>query len=469
MYNDGDQIRQKSLPAKGPLVDPRSPFRRDYARLIHAPCFRRLQGKTQLFPGEESDFFRNRLTHSLEVSQVATGIALRLNQELETRGIEKIDLDLVATAALAHDLGHPPFGHNGERALDDFMKEMGGFEGNAQTLRILSKIEKRDLADDYIEPIQNGRDGRLGLNLTYRTYAAVLKYDQLIKPFRRKQERLEKGYYKSEETLVQEIKKHVTGAVKGASLKTIECQIMDIADDIAYSTYDLEDAMKGGFLSLLNLHNCLYDAGQHLLTKIVEKVKKACKEDYGDSVTANDVKEGLKELTKELFNESHMTDLKDDYRQLIASVSRLNTKFCSNGYVRASLSSMLVDRFVHAVQLEINTDRPALSKACLGKEERIQVEVLKQMAYTSVIESPSLKISEARGYEIVSGLFERLSRPDGLTLLPDDARELYEGLHEKSEKMRVICDFIAGMTDRYAVELYSRLHSVNPQSIFRPV
>ncbi len=236
MYNDGDQMRQKSLPAKGPPVDPRSPFRRDYARLIHARCFRRLQGKTQLFPGEESDFFRNRLTHSLEVSQVATGIALRLNQELETRGIEKIDLDLVATAALAHDLGHPPFGHNGERALDDFMKEMGGFEGNAQTLRILSKIEKRDLADDYIEPIQNGRDGRLGLNLTYRTYAAVLKYDQLIKPFRRKQERLEKGYYKSEETLVQEIKKHVTGAVKGESLKTIECQIMDIADDIAYST-----------------------------------------------------------------------------------------------------------------------------------------------------------------------------------------------------------------------------------------
>ena len=104
-----------------------------------------------------------------------------------------------------------------------------------------------------------------------------------------------------------------------------------------------------------------------------------------------------------------MTDLKDDYRQLIASVSRLNTKFCSNGYVRASLSSMLVDRFVHAVQLEINTDRPALSKACLAKEERIQVEVLKQMAYTSVIESPSLKISEARGYEIVSELFERLS------------------------------------------------------------
>src|ERR1044072_2799677 len=112
-----------------------SEFRRDYARLIHSPAFRRLQGKTQLFPGTESDFFRNRLTHSMEVAQIAKGIALNLNSEEFFRD-NPLNTDLVELAALAHDLGHPPFGHNGEYALDERMREHGGFEGKAQTLPI---------------------------------------------------------------------------------------------------------------------------------------------------------------------------------------------------------------------------------------------------------------------------------------------------------------------------------------------
>jgi len=125
----------------------RSAFRRDYGRLLHSPAFRRLQGKTQLFPGHESDFFRNRLTHSLEVAQVAKGIASQINDSEPTFQKDPIDTDLVEFAALAHDLGHPPFGHNGEAALDDCMKEFGGFEGNAQTLRLLAAVEKKVLKD----------------------------------------------------------------------------------------------------------------------------------------------------------------------------------------------------------------------------------------------------------------------------------------------------------------------------------
>jgi len=121
----------------------REPFRRDNGRLIHSAVFRRLQGKTQLFPCYESDFFRNRLTHSLEVSQIAKGIVEQINSTHQYFKKNPIDRDLVETAALAHDLGHPPFGHNGEKALDDMMKEYGGFEGNAQTLRILTKLEKK--------------------------------------------------------------------------------------------------------------------------------------------------------------------------------------------------------------------------------------------------------------------------------------------------------------------------------------
>lgn len=228
----------------------RSPFRRDFGRLLHSPACRRLQGKTQLFPGHESDFFRNRLTHSLEVAQIAKGIAQILNACDPACRSEKIDLDLVEFAGLAHDLGHPPFGHNGERALDDCMRRYGGFEGNAQTLRILARVEKKvydgHTGSDGCGITAGGADRRLGLNLTYRSLASVLKYDREIPTRRNKDADLVKGHYASEKTLVEAIKNHV-GIPKSGPFKVIECQIMDIADDIAYSTYDLEDAMKGGF------------------------------------------------------------------------------------------------------------------------------------------------------------------------------------------------------------------------------
>ena len=251
LYRAGD--RKRELPAESESSY-RSPFRRDYARLLHCPSFRRLQGKTQLFPSAESDFFRNRLTHSLEVAQIAKSIGLRLNTEYAYFREHPIDLDVIETAALAHDLGHPPFGHNGERALDECMRKKGGFEGNAQTLRILARLEKKEpdpeLADDTCA---RSDDGRVGLNLTYRTLAAILKYDTCI-PRQRCSGGLIKGYYQSEERLVDRVKANVVGPEDfDAPFKTIECQIMDIADDIAYSTYDLEDALKTDFVSPMSM------------------------------------------------------------------------------------------------------------------------------------------------------------------------------------------------------------------------
>lgn len=121
----------------------RSEIDRDFARIIHCPSFRRLQGKTQLFPGHESDFFRNRLTHSLEVAQIAESIARKLNSTEPYLRKNPINERICYAAALLHDIGHPPFGHNGEDALDAKMAKFGGFEGNAQTLRIVSQLEKR--------------------------------------------------------------------------------------------------------------------------------------------------------------------------------------------------------------------------------------------------------------------------------------------------------------------------------------
>lgn len=118
----------------------RTPYRRDYARIIHSASFRRLEHKTQLFPGGESDFFRNRLTHSLEVAQISKTIAFKLlNEHPEI----DVNPDVCEIAGLIHDLGHPPFGHTGEKALDECMKEFGGFEGNAQTIRIITRLERR--------------------------------------------------------------------------------------------------------------------------------------------------------------------------------------------------------------------------------------------------------------------------------------------------------------------------------------
>jgi dGTPase len=145
-YNSGDFGRVVPIPVTASPEPYRSDFRRDYARILHSPVFRRLQRKLQLFPADESDFFRNRLTHSLEVAQIAKSIAARLNYQIKQGpygAIGEIDLDLVELAGLAHDLGHPPFGHTGEQALHNEMRHAGGFEGNAQTLRILSKLEKR--------------------------------------------------------------------------------------------------------------------------------------------------------------------------------------------------------------------------------------------------------------------------------------------------------------------------------------
>jgi dGTPase len=167
LYPNNDAGRKTEARIKE--SDGRSPYRRDWARLIHSPCFRRLQGKTQLFPSDENDFYRNRLTHSLEVAQIASGIAQNFNKDDQFFQQNPIDVDLVYFAGLAHDLGHPPFGHNGEKALDRLMTRFGGFEGNAQTLRILARLEKKETVTfpttEEPQPVIANHDNRLGLKL----------------------------------------------------------------------------------------------------------------------------------------------------------------------------------------------------------------------------------------------------------------------------------------------------------------
>ncbi|MBI5579220.1 MAG: dNTP triphosphohydrolase [Deltaproteobacteria bacterium] len=479
LYSDGDLKRLLPTPPSSPY---RTEFRRDHGRLIHSAVFRRLQGKTQLFPCYESDFFRNRLTHSIEVAQIAKGIAERINYtDPNFKGANSIDLNLVETAALAHDLGHPPFGHNGEAALDGCMKGFGGFEGNAQTLRILTKLEKKD-RDGNSPAISNGIDNRVGLNLTSRALLSVLKYDNMIPASRDENDKLVKGYYYTESNIVRRLKANVFKTSAPASIKTIECQIMDIADDIAYSTYDLEDAFKGGFLSPIKILNNTRDFIEKLTVTVNDSLRY-----HRLRVDENEVNQILFRNYEGIFREETVRKIRKvcntnkikELNDIIAlsvqigamDVYEFSSLMCEDGHIRINHTSSMINEYISAVKVKYNQTNPALSLIAFSPNTRKKVEVLKRYVYATVINSPILKISETRGYDIVKDIFLALTdnRQKGHNLLPQDYRSLYDSFDgDDALQKRVICDFIAGMTDRYAVEFYCRLKSETPQTIFKP-
>lgn len=471
LYSKTDEARlvtEDSGPESDRTIGYRSPWRRDYARLIHSPAFRRLQGKTQLFPSPESDFFRNRLTHSIEVAQIAKTIATKANQSKAIAG-HLLDLDLIEFAGLAHDLGHPPFGHNGEHALNECMYGRGGFEGNAQTLRLLAVMEKKKLADGAAKPFgTDGVDQRKGLNLTYRSLAAILKYDEPI--LSKKKQSLDKGYYTSERDLVKAIKKHVAPKHQAQEFKTIECQIMDIADDIAYSTYDLEDSFKAGFLTPLQM--LAYMANRTFRVRLVEDVQDAIRKALRTPrfwITEEEIYRELEKMFAPILSgrSARRTRASSPVMNPAVAVAVASNGVAENGYMRTQFTAGLVHAYVEGVRFTPNTACPALSKAYLPEPVLKKVEILKRFTFLATIMSPRLQIANFRGREIVSNIFETLSSKGGHLLLPSDVQELYEG-HERKTRPRVICDFIAGMTDRYAVEFYQRIKSADGLTIFKP-
>lgn len=486
LYNNQDFLREKNELDS----DFRSSFRRDYGRIIHSSSFRRLQGKTQLFPCNESDFFRNRLTHSLEVAQITKSIGQNLNQNTSLLKDNKLSLneDILEIAGLAHDLGHPPFGHNGEKALDHCMKQYGGFEGNAQTIRILTKLEKKvkDELDQVSLPhgiTENGTDLRKGLNLTYRTIASVFKYDNLIQKERSENDSVIKGYYYFDEPFIKSLKKNIIGDDNYKKFKTIECYIMDIADDIAYSTYDLEDSFKVGFLTPFDL---VTQNGQ-FITKLTNEVNKEIDKknlNYDDSYNKIDNNKCYSILCNEIAN--FIFDITDDINKitdlkiyaksfsLIDNSYNYSNDLSKNGYLRTAFTSKLIKKFISGINFVENKKNIKLSKVRFNEETFHIVEILKQFTYLKLIESSRLKISEYRGFDIVIKIFEILSNDDkkGYNLLPEDFKEIYliyKNNKNEDLKKRVICDFIAGMTDRYILEFYGRLTSENPETIFKPL
>lgn len=473
LYEKSDFERKRNVPGKA--GDFRDPFRRDLARLVHSPAFRRLQGKTQLFPANENDFFRNRLSHSIEVSQIATGIAINLNAtELKD---DPVNEHLVHLASLAHDIGHPPFGHNGESVLDNLLRDTGGFEGNAQTLRIIARLEKKETSTFPFqsvvpEPIDEQHvDQRLGLNLTYRSLASIMKYDDEIpltdeeRKRRKFPRRPVKGYYETESQLVKEVKDHVAPGFKG-KFKTLECTIMDLADDIAYSTYDLEDAFKAQFLSPLAMAAATANEKAEISEEINEKLYR----EYPNApkIDNAEIDKVLKTaIFADLFDGEPRAP--DQFYENSGALFRQSSVLCDDGYLRTEFTSKLVNLFISGIEFQRNTDFPALSVIRFNVATFKMVEILKKFAFKSLIMSPRLKITESRGPQIITTIFNSLlETEDGRRLLPHDWRKVYFGADGDPWHMRTICDFISSMTDRYCIEFYNRLTGADAPSIHKP-
>ena len=348
------------------------------------------------------------------------------------------------------------------------MRNSGGFEGNAQTLRLITRIEKRQHdADDLSGVDHTGRDGRLGLNLSARTLAAILKYDNEIPRqanSRGRPHRVAKGYYESESDVVAWVKHQVAPGFR-KRFKTIECQIMDVADDIAYSTYDLEDTFKAGFLNPLDLL-----ASVELYESVAEKVSDA----IGTPFTSEDVRDTLLALFRDLGLEVQRSGFQQnisaaDPEALLAITTLVYTiarNLARSGYIRSDFTSGLVRSAIDGVTFTWNADMPAMSVVDLTPAARRRVEVLKHFTFEATIQSSRVSVSQYRAHDIIETIFEALLNDQ--RLLPDDVRQLYSR-SPKASRRRVICDFIAGMTDRYAIEFFGRLKSENPETIFKPL
>jgi dGTPase len=406
-----EQVKRTLLPGAWPSR--RSAFSRDRARVLHSAALRRLAGKTQVVgPGEGSEVSgvpRTRLTHSLEVAQIGRGIAEELGS----------DPDIVDTAGLAHDIGHPPFGHNGERALDEVAQACGGFEGNAQTLRILTRLEPK-IADH-------------GLNLTRASLDAATKY-----PWPRTAGTVKFGVYEDDRPVFDWVR---DGAP--ADRCCIEAQIMDWADDVAYSVHDVEDGVRSGRISMRGL------------TDPAERTVVA-------------------ELAAKHFSEEPVSGLEDAARDLLLlPVVADLTGAEHDGSLTAQvalkrLTSELVGRFVSAA---VTATRWAYGGGALTRytaalvippQVAAEVALLKAVALRYVMsDRERLALQSGQRHllaELVAGLTER--GPDGLEpafvpawhAAPDDAGRL-----------RVVIDQVASLTDAQAVSWHSAL--VEPRTL----
>ena len=348
----------------------RNDFQRDRDRIIHSTAFRRLKHKTQVFVNTTGDHFRTRITHSLEVSQIARTLSkfFRLNE------------DLSESLSLAHDLGHTPFGHAGEEVLNDCMKNFGGFDHNIQTLRIITILENR---------YYNFK----GLNLSIETLDGLIKHNGPLNNVKKLDQILGRNFFKKK--------------INFSLYSSLEAQIASISDDIAYNSHDLEDGLKSNLFELKNLKDI------PILNSIISKHSKKLKKHSIDLVIRQIIREVINEMvrdviitTKKNIKKNKIKNLNDVYKSKIPLVS-------------FSQNMMIFDKKIkNFLQKKMYFHKDVNSKTKFGKK-------------------------------VIYKLFAEIKK--------NPEKYINVKKYSNSNIMRIICDYIAGMTDRYAINLYNQI------------
>jgi dGTPase len=399
-YSAADQERFLDEPAKRPG---RTEFMRDRARVIHSAALRRLAAKTQVAVPWENDFQRTRLSHSLECAQIGRELGESLGA----------DPDLLETACLSHDMGHPPFGHNGEEALAVAALDCGGFEGNAQSFRLLTRIEAKTV---------DAQGKSLGLNLTRASLDAATKY-----PWARAENPRKFGVYDDDVEIFNWVRKEAP-----VGRKCIEAQIMDWSDDCAYSVHDLEDAIFAGQITVKN-----FDRDFDTLYK--EMVS-----GYGSDASKEEVEEALVRLQQ-------LSCWPVNFDRTHRSLARLK-----------DTTSQLIGRFVLAAELEtrkIHGDGSLMRYSAnleIPREQIVEVDFLKSVAGHYLISAAASQERYAKQQVVIHELVEMLFEAAPAELDPifeDD----WKRATNDSEKLRIVIDQIASLTDPGAYALHAHL------------
>jgi len=348
----------------------RNDFQRDRDRIIHSTAFRRLKHKTQVFVNTTGDHFRTRITHSLEVSQIARTLSKFFN----------LNEDLSETLSLAHDLGHTPFGHAGEDALNDCMKNYGGFDHNIQTLRIITILENRYY--DF-----------KGLNLSFETLDGLIKHNGPVNDKKKFNKILGKNFFKNK--------------INFLSNSSLEAQIASISDDIAYNSHDLEDGLKANLFKLDDLQNI------PILNKIIKKHIKNIKKNTIDLVTRQIIREIINEMVGDVIN-----SIKKNIR--VNQIRNLNDIYKS-------------DKVIVCFSNQMKNFDISIKK------------FLKQKMYYH----SKVNLKTNYGKKIIIKLFNKIKS--------NPKKYINIKKYSSSNIERIICDYIAGMTDRYAINLYNQI------------
>jgi dGTPase len=348
----------------------RNDFQRDRDRIIHSTAFRRLKHKTQVFVNTSGDHFRTRITHSLEVSQIARTLSKFFN----------LNEDLSETLSLAHDLGQTPFGHAGEEALNNCMKKYGGFDHNIQTLRIVTKLENRYYNFN-------------GLNLSLETLDGLIKHNGPINNLVRLNKILGKNFFKNK--------------INYSLNTSLEAQISSISDDIAYNSHDLEDGLKSNLFKLNDLRDI------SILNKIIFKHQKRLKRNSIDLV--------VRQIIRDIINEMVRDVIKTTQRNI-----KLN-KIKSLKDIQMSKRQIV-----------------SFSNKMKNFDLQIKNFLKKKMYFHKTVNSKT-----NFGRKVIDSLFFKIKK--------NPNKYININKYKNSNLERIICDYIAGMTDRYAINLYNKI------------